>query len=205
MGGQARQQKDAFQGFATAMLMGVSAIFFILALQFGSFLNPLTIMFSLPLSIIEAFLGLLVFGKDLGMMALIGIIMLMGIVTKNAILIVDFILTMRGRGYERNDAVLRSSQVRLRPILMTAAAMILGMLPIALGIGAGSEFRSPMAVVVIGGLLTSTLLTLVVVPVAYTLLDDFKLLFIRILRIKKAPEEVVAPSVEPMGIPVFVD
>ncbi|MBM3270716.1 MAG: efflux RND transporter permease subunit [Candidatus Sericytochromatia bacterium] len=183
MEGQARQQRDAFGGFAQAMVMGVLAIYFILALQFGSFLHPLTIMFSLPLSISGAFLGLLVGQKDLGMMALIGIIMLMGIVTKNAILIVDFILTMRDRGYDRHEAVLRGSQVRLRPILMTTAAMVLGMLPMAAGIGAGSEFRSPMAVVVIGGLITSTLLTLVVVPVVYTLLDDFKGFFTRHLRL----------------------
>ncbi|MEB3203278.1 MAG: efflux RND transporter permease subunit [Candidatus Sericytochromatia bacterium] len=174
MDGQAKQQQDSFSGFGQAMLMGIILIYFILALQFGSFLHPLTIMMSLPLSIIGAFLGLLVFGKDLGMMALIGIIMLMGIVTKNAILIIDFTLTMRDRGATRTDAVIEAAKVRLRPILMTTAAMVLGMMPMALGLGAGSEFRSPMAVVVIGGLVTSTFLTLLVVPVFYTLLDDLK-------------------------------
>ncbi|HEY9856788.1 MAG TPA: efflux RND transporter permease subunit [Stenomitos sp.] len=179
MSGQAEQQRDSFSGFGQAMMMGVLLIFFILALQFSSFLHPLTIMFSLPLAIIGAMLGLLIFGKELGMMSLIGIIMLMGIVTKNAILIVDFVLTMRDRGYSRTEAVLRGAQVRMRPILMTTAAMVLGMLPMALGIGAGAEFRSPMAVVVIGGLMTSTGLTLVVVPVAYTLMDDLKEFFMR--------------------------
>ncbi|HEY9899437.1 MAG TPA: efflux RND transporter permease subunit [Pantanalinema sp.] len=179
MGGQAEQQKDAFNGFGQAMVMGIVLIFFILALQFSSFLHPLTIMFSLPLSISGAFLGLLLFNKELGMMSLIGVIMLMGIVTKNAILIVDFVLTMRDRGYSRREAVIRGAQVRMRPILMTTAAMVLGMMPMALGIGAGAEFRSPMAVVVIGGLLTSTLLTLFVIPVAYTLMDDMKEFFMR--------------------------
>jgi HAE1 family hydrophobic/amphiphilic exporter-1 len=205
MEGQARQQRDAFGGFAQAMLMGVMAIYFILALQFGSFLHPLTIMFSLPLSISGAFLGLLAFQKDLGMMALIGIIMLMGIVTKNAILIVDFVLTMRDRGYERKEAVLRGAQVRLRPILMTTAAMVLGMLPMGLGLSPGSEFRSPMAVVVIGGLITSTLLTLVVVPVAYTLMDDLKTRFMSLFRPRRAapaavpPVHGAAPDAEPVG------
>ncbi|MNY46655.1 Multidrug resistance protein MdtC [compost metagenome] len=120
------------------------------------------------------------------MMSLIGVIMLMGIVTKNAILIVDFVLTMRDRGYSRREAVIRGAQVRMRPILMTTAAMVLGMMPMALGIGAGAEFRSPMAVVVIGGLLTSTLLTLFVIPVAYTLMDDMKEFFMRKVFRRKA-------------------
>lgn len=196
MSGQAEQQRDSFSGFGQAMIMGVTLIFFILALQFSSFLHPFTIMFSLPLAIIGAMLGLLVFGKELGMMSLIGIIMLMGIVTKNAILIVDFILTMRDRGFTRTDAVLRASQVRLRPILMTTAAMVLGMLPMALGLGAGAEFRSPMAVVVIGGLITSTALTLVVVPVAYTLLDDLKEFFMRRIFRRRPP---AAPHESPVA------
>ncbi|MEB3299288.1 MAG: efflux RND transporter permease subunit [Candidatus Sericytochromatia bacterium] len=196
MDGQAKQQADSFSGFGQAMLMGIVLIYFILALQFGSFLHPLTIMMSLPLSIIGAFLGLLLFGKDLGMMALIGIIMLMGIVTKNAILIIDFTLTMRERGVVRFEAVIEAAKVRLRPILMTTAAMVLGMLPMALGIGAGSEFRSPMAVVVIGGLVTSTFLTLLVVPVFYTLLDDMKGGMGRIMRRGRRPESTVEPQAQ---------
>jgi HAE1 family hydrophobic/amphiphilic exporter-1 len=200
MTGQAEQQRDAFAGFGQAMLMGVILIYFILALQFSSFVHPFTIMFSLPLSIIGAFLGLLTFNKELGMMALIGIIMLMGIVTKNAILIVDFIITMRERGYSRKEAVLRGAQVRLRPILMTTAAMVLGMLPMALGIGSGSEFRSPMAVVVIGGLLTSTGLTLIVVPVAYTIADDVKEFFLRkVLRRPAKPKTEDLREPVPLG------
>ncbi len=181
-GGDAKQQRDAFAGFGEAMVLGVVMIYFVLALQFSSFAYPLVIMFSLPLSISGALAALLLDHQELSMMSLIGIIMLMGIVTKNAILIVDFILTMRERGYDRTEAVLRGAQVRMRPILMTTAAMVLGMMPIAFGIGAGSEFRVPMAVVVIGGLLTSTLLTLVVVPVGYTLVDDIKGFFGHLLR-----------------------
>ncbi|MBU6430544.1 MAG: efflux RND transporter permease subunit, partial [Cyanobacteria bacterium REEB65] len=178
--GQAKQQRDAFAGFGEAMVLGVAMIYFVLALQFSSFLHPLTIMFSLPLAVSGALVALLLGHKELSIMSLIGIIMLMGIVTKNAILIVDFILTMRDRGYEREEAVLRGAQVRMRPILMTTAAMVLGMLPMALGIGSGSEFRAPMAVVVVGGLLTSTFLTLIVIPVAYTLLEDLKGFFVRL-------------------------
>jgi len=192
MDGQAKQQADAFGGFGQAMLMGVSLIFFILALQFSSFLTPLTIMFSLPLAIIGAFLGLLIFGKELGMMALIGIIMLMGIVTKNAILIVDFIITQTKRGVPRTEAVITAANVRLRPILMTTAAMVLGMAPMALGLGSGSEFRSPMAVVVIGGLLTSTALTLLVVPVGYTLMDDLRNFTFNLFR--RGPKAPTGPS-----------
>jgi HAE1 family hydrophobic/amphiphilic exporter-1 len=117
---------------------------------------------------------LLVTGERINIFSLIGIIMLMGLVTKNAILLVDYTITLRHKGMERNEALLKAGPVRLRPILMTTAAMVFGMLPTALKLGEGAELRAPMAIAVIGGLITSTLLTLVVVPVVYTLVDDFE-------------------------------
>ena len=131
-------------------------------------------------------------GKPLDMMAMIGIIMLMGLVTKNAILLIDFILRLRRNGYTREQAILAAGPTRLRPILMTTAAMIFGMTPSALAVGAGSEFRAPMAITVIGGLITSTMLTLVVVPVVYTLLDDAQNFFSRRKRVTQEAELVAA-------------
>jgi HAE1 family hydrophobic/amphiphilic exporter-1 len=151
----------------------------VLASQFGSFAHPFTIMLALPLAISGAVAALLLTHKNLDMVSLIGIILLMGLVTKNSILLVDFINTNRRRGLDRDAAVLVAGPIRLRPILMTTLAMIFGMLPIALGYGAGAEVRAPMAIAVIGGLITSTLLTLLVVPVAYTLVDDVQHLFRR--------------------------
>jgi HAE1 family hydrophobic/amphiphilic exporter-1 len=143
----------------------------ILAAQFDSFVHPFTIMLSLPLSVVGAFGGLYVTGMTLNVFSMIGVIMLMGLVTKNAILLVDFTNTLRGRGLDARAALMEAGPVRLRPILMTTFAMIFGMLPVALALGEGGETRAPMAVTVIGGLITSTLLTLVVVPVVYTLVD----------------------------------
>ena len=173
-GGEAERMADAFSGLLQALALAIVFVYIILAVQFESFIHPFTIMFSLPLSIAGAFLALLVTQSELGMMAMIGVIMLMGIVTKNAILVVDFTLQLKDQGYKTMDALLEACPVRLRPILMTTAAMVMGMLPMAAGIGAGAEFRYPMAVVVVGGLITSTLLTLIVVPVAFSLMDDFQ-------------------------------
>lgn len=198
--GDSKSQRDAFAGFAQAMVLGVAMIYFVLALQFSSFLHPFTIMFSLPLAVSGALIALLVGHQPLSLMSLIGIIMLMGIVTKNAILIVDFILTMRERGYGRDEAVLRGAQVRMRPILMTTSAMVLGMLPMALGLGAGAEFRQPMAVVVIGGLLTSTFLTLIVVPVGYTLMEDVKGFFARLVRLGRKVEALPSLPVPEVAV-----
>jgi len=170
--GDAEQMRDSFEGMMQAIMLAIIFIYMILASQFENFIHPLTIMFSLPFSFIGAFGGLLLFGKTLNVFSFIGIVMLMGLVTKNAILLIDYILTLRGRGMPRFDAIVKAGQTRLRPILMTTLAMIAGMLPLALGTGAGSETRSPMAICIIGGLMTSTLLTLIVVPVVYSLLDD---------------------------------
>jgi len=134
------------------------------------------------LSLIGVFLALYVFGSTLNIFSIIGIIMLMGLVTKNAILLIDFIKVAVDNGDDRENAIIEAGRTRLRPILMTTAAMVIGMVPLALGLGEGAEQRSPMAHAIIGGVLTSTLLTLVVVPVIYTYLDDMKRFFIRHLR-----------------------
>ncbi len=172
--GQAQMMAESFQNLSFALFLAVILIYMVLASQFGSFLHPFTIMLSLPMAIIGAIGGLLVSGYTMSIFSMIGIILLMGLVTKNAILLIDYTNTLRARDrLERNAALLKAGPVRLRPILMTTAAMIFGMLPIALGVGgSGGEQRAPMAVAVIGGLITSTLLTLILVPVVYTLLDD---------------------------------
>jgi multidrug efflux pump subunit AcrB len=151
--------------------MAVIFIYLILASQFASFLQPLAIMASLPLSLIGVFMALLVTGSTLNIFSIIGFIMLMGLVTKNAILLVDFTNQGRREGLELAAAIKAAGQVRLRPILMTTAAMIFGMLPLALGLGEGGEGNATMGRAIIGGVLTSTLLTLIVVPVIYTFIE----------------------------------
>ncbi|KGP75363.1 acriflavin resistance protein [Desulfosporosinus sp. Tol-M] len=163
---------EVTDGIVIALILGALFIFLILAAQFESFVDPLSIMFSLPLAIIGAVLGLLAGHKELSFVAMIGIVLLMGLVTKNAILLIDFTRQRRQEGATRQEAILDAAAIRLRPILMTTLAMIFSMIPIIVEGGAGASFRSPMAYAVIGGLITSTLLTLVVVPVMYTFLDD---------------------------------
>ncbi|HET8707400.1 MAG TPA: efflux RND transporter permease subunit, partial [Pseudomonadales bacterium] len=161
-------------GYAiTSLLLAVVFIYIVLASQFGSFTQPIAIMVSLPLSFIGVFLALLMFRSTMNVFSIIGMVMLMGLVTKNAILLIDFVNKARENGMERSQALMEAGRIRLRPILMTTAAMIFGMLPLAFGLGEGSEQRAPMAHALIGGVLTSTLLTLVVVPVIFSLLDDF--------------------------------
>jgi HAE1 family hydrophobic/amphiphilic exporter-1 len=169
--GMGEVMEDSFREMFFALFLAIVMVYMILASQFNSFIHPLTIMLSLPMSLIGAIGALLISGNSLSIFGMIGIIMLMGLVTKNAILLVDYTNTLRSRGLSRDEALLRAGPVRLRPILMTTAAMVFGMLPVALGMGEGAEVRAPMAVCVIGGLITSTLLTLLVVPVVYSLLD----------------------------------
>jgi HAE1 family hydrophobic/amphiphilic exporter-1 len=169
--GQAQTQKDSFKEIFKALALAIVLIYMVLAAQFESFLHPFTIMLSLPFSLIGAILGLLIGGKTINIMSLIGIIMLMGLVTKNAILLVDYTNQLREKGMQIKEALVEAGAVRLRPILMTTMAMIFGMMPVALGIGAGAELRSSMGVVLVGGLITSTFLTLVVVPLVYYLID----------------------------------
>jgi HAE1 family hydrophobic/amphiphilic exporter-1 len=162
---------ESFGYKGIALFLAVIHVYMILAAQLDTFVQPLTIILSLPLSVIGAFGALFLTGKTLNIFSMIGIIMLMGLVTKNAILLVDFTNQLRERGKGVADALVEAGVVRLRPILMTTAAMIFGMIPVALAISEGGETRAPMAVCVIGGLITSTLLTLVVVPVAYSLAE----------------------------------
>lgn len=172
--GDVEIQRDVFEGFAFAMVAAVLLIYAVLVLLYNDFFHPLTIMLSLPLSIGGALVALVITQQPLGLYALIGIVMLMGLAIKNSILLVDYCLMAEASGTPREQAVVESGEARMRPILMTTVAMIAGMLPIALGIGAGAEIRQAMAIAVIGGLITSTLLTLLVVPVVHTFIDDLE-------------------------------
>jgi HAE1 family hydrophobic/amphiphilic exporter-1 len=171
--GMAEMQEESFLNIFISLLLAIVFVYIVLAMQFESFIYPFSIMLSLPMALIGAVLALLISGSSMSVVSMIGIIMLMGLVTKNAILLIDYTNIQRERGLSRTDALLVAGPTRLRPILMTTFAMIFGMAPVALGLGEGSEFRSPMGQAVIGGLITSTILTLVVVPVVYTILDDF--------------------------------
>ena len=172
MGGSTKDMQEAFGFAASALLLAIVFIYMILASQFRSFVQPFAIMSSLPLTLIGVIAALMIFGSTLNLFSIIGFILLMGLVTKNAILLVDFANQARAAGKGRSEAILEAAHVRLRPILMTTLAMVFGMLPLALGIAEGAEQRAPMGQAVIGGVITSSLLTLVVVPVVYTYLDD---------------------------------
>ncbi|MCU0921987.1 MAG: efflux RND transporter permease subunit, partial [Burkholderiaceae bacterium] len=174
-GGSTKDMQESFAYAVSALGLGVIFIYMILASQFRSFLQPLALMSSLPLTLIGVVLALLLFRSTLNMFSIIGIVMLMGLVTKNAILLIDFAIRAQQQGMERTPALLQAAHVRLRPILMTTLAMIFGMLPLALALSEGSEQRAPMGQAVIGGVITSSLLTLVVVPVIYCYLDDLSL------------------------------
>src|SRR6266850_2504646 len=171
VGGQIEDQDEVNKAIVGALAMAIIFIYIVLASQFGSFVQPLAIMVSLPLSIVGVMLALLFTGTTLNIFSMIGLIFLMGLVTKNAILLVDFTNQGMRSGMGRDEALLAAGQIRLRPILMTTTAMIFGMLPLALGLGEGAEQQAPMGRAIIGGVITSTLLTLVVVPVIYTYLD----------------------------------
>lgn len=172
--GAGNDMDDSFSNMAMALALAVAFIFMILAAQFESYSEPFAIMFSLPLAMIGALAGLFIAGSELSLVSLIGIMMLMGLVTKNAILLIDFAKKRMQAGLSCEEALVEAGTIRLRPILMTSIAMIFGMLPIALGIGPGAETRAPMAHAIIGGVTTSTLLTLVVVPVIYDLIHHWK-------------------------------
>ena len=174
LSGEAEDMAESFGYMGESLLLAVLFVYLILAAQFESFFEPLAIMFSLPLSIVGMAGMLKLTGDTVNIMSLIGLIMLMGLVTKNAILLVDYAKVLQRRdGMERRAAVILAGRTRLRPIIMTTLAMIFGMMPLFFALGAGAEGRAPMARAVVGGLLTSTLLTLLVVPVMYTLMDDF--------------------------------
>jgi HAE1 family hydrophobic/amphiphilic exporter-1 len=188
---------ESFGYAISALVLAVLFIYMILASQFKSFLQPLALMTALPLTLIGVVLALLMFGSTLSMFSIIGVVMLMGLVTKNAILLIDFAIRVREEhtdesglrqpGLSRNDALLMAARVRLRPILMTTLAMIFGMVPLAFALTEGSEQRAPMGQAVIGGVITSSLLTLVVVPVAYSYLDDLAEWLKRLWRGREQP------------------
>jgi multidrug efflux pump subunit AcrB len=173
LGGDSASQGEVFSSFGSTLALSALCIVVVLILLFRSWVDPLVIGVSLPLALVGAMLALLITESDFGMISLIGFVFLLGLANKNAILLVDYINQLRNAGTERTEAILNTGLVRLRPIMMTTASTILGMLPIALGFGAGSELRSPMAVAIAGGLVTSTILSLIVVPVVYTILDDW--------------------------------
>jgi HAE1 family hydrophobic/amphiphilic exporter-1 len=154
-----------------AMGIAVVLMYFVLVLQFESFLDPLAILISLPLSLIGVMLALLITGDTLNLMSLIGVLLLMGIVAKNAILLIDFAKWRHEEGVPLREALVEAGRIRLRPILMTSLALVAGMIPVALGSGEGAEFRAPMGRAIIGGVITSTLLTLLVIPTIYELMD----------------------------------
>jgi hydrophobic/amphiphilic exporter-1 (mainly G- bacteria), HAE1 family len=174
MSGTSQLMAESFGYMIVALILAVLLVYMILAAQFESFIHPFTIMMSLPLAVVGAFGALFLTGKTFSIFGMIGLIMLMGLVTKNAILLVDFAQKQKAAGASTHDALMVAGGIRLRPILMTTAAMILGMLPVALALGEGGEGRAPMAVVVIGGLVTSTALTLVIVPVVFSLIEGLR-------------------------------
>ena len=163
-----------FREIRNAIILAIVVVYMVLAAQFESFVQPLVIMTSLPFAIIGAILGLLVAGQTANMMSMIGLTMLLGLVTKNAILLVDYANQAREEGVPLRQAVLDACSLRLRPIFMTTLSTILAMLPIAFGIGEGAELRQSMGVVLVGGLFTSTILTLLVIPNIYILFEEWK-------------------------------
>ncbi len=172
LGGDSLRIGEVFSSFSVTLGLSVVCMLTVLVLLFGRFLEPLVVGLCLPLSIVGAMLGLLVTQSYFGVISLLGLIFLLGLLDKNALLLMDYINQLRQSGLDRREAILQTGAVRLRPILMTTTSTVLGMLPIALGLGAGAELRQPLAVAIIGGLITSTLLSLIVVPVLYTLLED---------------------------------
>ncbi len=191
-GGNTKNMAESFGYAVSALALAIIFIYMILASQFKSFLQPLALMTALPLTLIGVVLALLMFGSRLSMFSIIGVVMLMGLVTKNAILLVDFAIRMQEQGMERAEALLTAARVRLRPILMTTLAMIFGMVPLAFALTEGSEQRAPMGQAVIGGVITSSLLTLVVVPVAYCYMDDLARWARRLFAGKSAAEPAAA-------------
>ncbi|MBD2503397.1 efflux RND transporter permease subunit [Anabaena azotica] len=173
LGGDSERQSEVFGSFASTLMLSAICIVAVLILLFRSWIDPIVIGVSLPLALVGAMLSLLFTKSDFGMISLIGFVFLLGLANKNAIVLVDYINQLRQAGLNRTEAILKAGPVRLRPIIITTISTLLGMLPIALGLGAGSELRSPMAVAIAGGLVSSTILSLIVIPVVYSILDDW--------------------------------
>jgi HAE1 family hydrophobic/amphiphilic exporter-1 len=174
VGGDTEQQNEVFGNIALALIVAVGLMYLILVMQFGSFLDPLAILSSLPLSLVGVMLALSVTGLTINIMSLIGVILLMGIVAKNAILLIDFAKWSHESGKPLREAIIEAGAIRLRPILMTTFALLAGMIPVALGRGEGAQFRQPLGVAVIGGVITSTFLTLLVIPTVYEILYEWR-------------------------------
>jgi HAE1 family hydrophobic/amphiphilic exporter-1 len=170
--GSSQAFKESFDSLKFAFLLGIIVAYMVLAAQFNAFTHPLTVLLALPFSISGALMSLWLFGQSLNVYSMLGLILLMGIAKKNSIMLVDFTNQIRERGVERHEAIMQACPIRLRPILMTSMATIAGAIPPALAIGAGAETQRPMAITLIGGMVLSTLLTLFVVPAAYSVLDD---------------------------------
>lgn len=197
-GGEANTMAEEGKYMVAALGLAVVLVYMLMAALFNNLLYPLIIMLSIPQALVGGLLGLLIASTPLSIIAMIGVIMLMGLVTKNAILLVDYANTLRARGYRREDALTEAGPTRLRPILMTTLAQVFGALPIALALGRGSEFRQPLGIVIIGGLLLSTLLTLLVIPCSYTIFDDISNFFGRVVYRRRATvEELLAEEPAP--------
>jgi len=177
LGGEIEQIQETFTDLFLVMLMAIALVYMIIAAQFESLIQPLSIMFSVPLALSGGFIGLFITGLPLNVIGIIGLIILVGVVVNNAIVLIDYINNRRRRGEDRNVAIMKAGPIRIRPIMMTALTTILGLVPMSLGIGEGAEFTQSMGVVVIGGLSLSTVLTLVIVPVMYTIFDDISEFF----------------------------
>jgi HAE1 family hydrophobic/amphiphilic exporter-1 len=195
-GGQVESQNQMFAAIITALGVAVMLMYLILVIQFGSFLDPLAILVSLPLSLIGVVVALLVLRDTLNIMSLIGVMMLMGIVAKNAILLIDFAKwSHRDRGMSLRDALIEAGRIRLRPILMTTIALVAGMIPVAIGYGEGADFRAPLGRAVIGGVIASTVLTLVVIPTVYEIMEEWREhMLVRFKKMLGGPHGVPAPK-----------
>ena len=204
-GGAAQQQAQVFQPLEAAFALSILLVYMLTSALYESLLYPLAVLLSLPLATVGALGALTLTGNTLNLYSFMGLIMLMGLVAKNAILLVDYTNTLRDRGHSRNDALIESGRTRLRPILMTTSTMVFAMLPLAIKFGTGSEQRSPMATVLVGGLITSTLLTLLFVPVMYTYLDDFGRLLARLGLWRGSRWESGQPALAPAEVNLSLD
>jgi len=199
--GEMKDMQEAFASLGEALMIAIILIYMILVAQFQSLLQPFVIMLTLAMAIVGVALGLMVTFTSFNIMVFLGLIVLAGIVVNNAIVLIDYINQLRGRGYSRQDAILEGARVRLRPILLTTLTTVFGMSPLALGFGSGSEFYQPLAITIISGLLFSTLLTLIFIPVMYTLFDDFTRWVKRRLKIsvKEEPESAGSEFLKTSG------
>ena len=194
MGGQVEDMAESFSQLGMALVFAVFLVYLVMAVQFESLIHPLVIMFSMPPTVIGVLFGLFITGTPLSVPAFIGFIMLAGIVVNNAIVLVDYINTLRGRGLEREEAIRKAGPVRLRPIMMTTLTTIVGMLPLALGIGEGAEIQAPLGIVILFGLTASTLVTLILVPVMYAVLEDLFRRFKRLFTFGRRKSAVQPPE-----------